>query len=169
MFCGILFAAHRMHELEWQTRKKRSDSKLTALDPPWTIVKYKEGMDISVLGCHAVEEFPTASGPADHSLVVGGRLVGFIEAKKVAVAPQNVLEQAKRYARTTDHGIGNWEGFKVLFIYASKGEVIWFADVGAGIYTARRISQFHTADALREKLLTDHSAAHRCLLITRRM
>ncbi len=152
-----------MQELEWQTRKKRIDSKLTALDPPWTIVKYKEGMDISVLGRHAVEEFPTASGPADYALVVGGRLVGFIEAKKVAVAPQNVLEQAKRYARTTDHGNGNWDGFRVPFIYATNGEVIWFADVRTGVYTARRISRFHTADSLQEKMVTDHRTAHQWL------
>ena len=81
-----------MSESEWQTRKKRIDSRLRSLNPPWTIVEYRETMDISTLGRHAVEEFPTESGPADYALVVGGQLVGFIEAKKVAVAPQNVLE-----------------------------------------------------------------------------
>lgn len=149
-----------MPESEWQTRKKRIDSKLRSINPPWTIVEYRDGMDIFKFGRHAVEEFPTESGPADYALIVGGQLVGFIEAKKVAVAPQNVLEQAKRYARTTTHGIGNWDGFKVPFIYASNGEIIWHADVRTGIYTARRISQFHTADSLHEKLSTDHRSAY---------
>ena len=109
-------------------------------------------MDISTLGHHAVEEFPTESGPADYALVVAGQLVGFIEAKKVAVNPQNVLEQAKRYARTTSDGIGNWNGFRVPFIYASNGELIWHADVRAGNYAARTVASFHTPKALRERL-----------------
>lgn len=148
-----------MNESEWLTRKKRIDSKLTSLNPPWKIVPYKDGIDISVLSQHAVEEFPTESGPADYALVVAGRLVGFIEAKKVSVGPQNVLEQAKRYARSTFDGIGNWDGFRVPFIYSSNGEIIWHADVRTGIYTARKISQFHTADCLQEKMVTDHRSA----------
>ncbi len=96
-----------MYENEWLTRKKRIDFKLTSLSSPWKIVQYRDGMDIKALGRHVVEELQTDSGPADYAFVLGGRLVGFIEAKKVAVGPQNVLEQAKRYARTTTHGIGN--------------------------------------------------------------
>lgn len=149
-----------MNESEWQTRKKRIDSKLTSLSSPWKLIPYREGMDISILGNHAIEEFPTESGPADYALVVAGQLVGFIEAKKVAVSPQNVLEQAKRYARTTSHGIGNWNDFRVPFIYATNGEIIWHADVRNGNYTARRISNFHTPESLREKLVTDHRKAH---------
>lgn len=148
-----------MAENEWLTRKKRIDSKLCALNPQWKIVPYEDGMDISLLSRHAIEEFPTASGPADYALVVAGRLVGFIEAKKVAVGPQNVLEQAKRYARTTTHGIGNWNGFKVPFIYSTNGEIIWHADLRTGTYNARRISNFHTAEALQEKIVTDHQTA----------
>jgi type I restriction enzyme R subunit len=152
-----------MHESEWLTRKSRIDKKLKSIDPQWKIVPYSVGMDISVLARHAIEEFPTESGPADYALVVGGRLVGFIEAKRVSVSPQNVLEQAKRYARATDHGIGNWNGFRVPFIYATNGEIIWYADVRTGIYNARRISKFHTADGLQEKLVTDHHKAERWL------
>src|SRR5687768_1801146 len=128
-----------MQEREWLTRKKRIDSKLLALDPPWQIVPYREGMDLSALSCHAVEELPTANGFADYALFVDGKLLGFIEAKKVAVGPQNVLEQAKRYARTTFNGVGNWDGFRVPFIYATNGEIIWHADVRNGNYSGRRI------------------------------
>lgn len=152
-----------MHESEWLTRKKRIDSKLRALDPPWQIVPYEEGMDLSKLSHHAVEELPTENGYADYALFVNGQLLGFIEAKKVTVSPQNVLEQAKRYARTTYNGIGNWDGFKVPFIYATNGEIIWHADVRTGNYSGRRISRFHTATAMSERLAADHSSSYKWL------
>ena len=54
---------------------------------------------------HAVREYPTANGPADYVLFVGGRLLGVVEAKKIAVDPQNVLVQAERYARGHGHPV----------------------------------------------------------------
>jgi hypothetical protein len=42
----------------------------------------------------AVTEYPTENGPADYALFVDGQFPGIIEAKKVSVDPQNVLEQA---------------------------------------------------------------------------
>lgn len=88
-----------MKESEWLTRKSRIDGKLRSVNPKWEIVRYKDGMDCSKLSHHAAEEYPTANGFADYALFVDGRLLGVIEAKKVAVNPQNVLEQAKRYSR----------------------------------------------------------------------
>ena len=88
-----------MTENEWKTREERIDKKLKSLHPPWKIIKYRDGLDTSSLARHAVEEFPTANGPADYALFVKGKLLGIIEAKKVSVGPQNVLEQAKRYSR----------------------------------------------------------------------
>jgi type I restriction enzyme, R subunit len=101
-----------MSEAEWLTRKKRIDTWLRSLNPKWEIVRYREGMDLSKLHRHAVEEFPTANGPADYPLFVNGRLLGIIEAKKVTVNPQNVLEQAKRYSAGVEDGVGNWNGFR---------------------------------------------------------
>ncbi|MEW6573927.1 MAG: type I restriction endonuclease, partial [Bacillota bacterium] len=118
-----------LSEREWETRKKRIDSRLRALNQPWEIIKYRDGLDTSSLQYHAVEEYPTASGPADYALFVKGKLLGMIEAKKVTVGPQNVLEQAKRYSRTAFDGIGNWQGYRVPFLYATNGEVIYFLDV----------------------------------------
>ena len=152
-----------MPESEWLTRKSRIDAKLRALNPPWEIVPYREGINTAALSRHAVEEFPTASGPADYALFVDGRLLGIIEAKKVAVSPQNVLEQAKRYSRTTFDGTGNWNGFRVPFLYASNGEVIWFADVRPNEYISRQISRFHTAKALKGFYEADHSASYEWL------
>lgn len=148
-----------MHESEWLTRKKRIDSKLTSLNPPWKIIPYQEGIDISGLGRVAIEEFPTESGPADYALVGGGRLVGFIEAKKVSVSPQRTgtgeaicPDHFRRYREL------GW--LSSSFIYATNGEIIWFADVRTGMCTDRKISAFHTADSLQEKMVTDHRSAH---------
>ena len=114
-----------MTESEWQTRKQRIDSRLRSMNPPWKIVRYRDGLDFAALDCHAVEELPTATGPADYALFVGGKLLGIIEAKKVAVNPQNVLEQAKRYSVGAFQGPGNWNGYRVPFLYATNGEIIW--------------------------------------------
>jgi type I site-specific restriction endonuclease len=40
-------------------------------------------------------------------LFVQGKLVGITEAKKVSVGAQNVLQQAKRYSKTTSHSHGH--------------------------------------------------------------
>jgi type I restriction enzyme R subunit len=141
-----------MTESEWKTRKTRIDAQLKALCPAWDIIPFKEGMDTSIFSHHAVEEYPTANGPADYALFVKGKLLGIIEAKKVAVNPQNVLEQAKRYSSGAANTLGNWEQFKVPFLYSSNGTQIWFADVRDKGYYARELMNFHTADALEEML-----------------
>jgi len=139
-----------LSEHEWQTRRDRINRRLKALNPPWEIINYSEKLDTSSLDRHAVEEYPTANGPADYALFVNGKLLGIIEAKKVAVGPQNVLEQAKRYAKGAFHGEGRWDGYRVPFLYASNGEIIWHFDVRHPRNISRRISDFHTCRALVE-------------------
>jgi type I restriction enzyme, R subunit len=56
-----------LSEPEWLTRKKRIDGRLRSQKPAWKIVRCKEGIDLSRLDRHAVEEFPTANGPADYA------------------------------------------------------------------------------------------------------
>ena len=102
-----------MNEAEWQTRRTRIDTRLRSLSMPWTIIPWSNDLDLGSLRCHAVTEFPTANGPADYALFVNGILLGIIEAKKVTVNPQNVLEQAKRYSRGAFNGAGDWNGFRL--------------------------------------------------------
>lgn len=147
-----------MNENEWKTRKTRIDAQLKALNPKWSMIPYKEGMDTSRLSRHAVEEYQTENGPADYALFVNGRLLGILEAKKVAVNPQNVLEQAKRYSAGCKNTIGSWGKFKVPFLYASNGTQIWFADVRDENYYARELIDFHTSDALEEMFARDYSS-----------
>ncbi len=137
-------------ESEWQTRKQRIDTRLRSLVQPWSIVPYRDDLDTSSLHAVAVEEFPTASGPADYALFVNGRLLGFIEAKKVSVSSQNVLEQAKRYSRTVADGPGNWNQYRVPFLYSTNGEQFHFIDVRPETSYSRQVSSVHTPDALAE-------------------
>ncbi|MDD5204833.1 MAG: type I restriction endonuclease [Desulfobacterales bacterium] len=134
-------------ELEWQTRRDRINKKLRGLNPSWEIIKYSEKLDTKSLSRHAVEEFPTANGPADYALFVNGNLLGILEAKKVKVGPQNVLEQAKRYSKGAFAGPGNWSGYRVPFLYSSNGEIVWHLDVRDPKNISRRISNFHTPDS----------------------
>ncbi len=116
-------------ELEWKTRRDRINKKLRSVNPPWEIIKHYDGLDTSKLSHHAVEEYPTENGPADYALFVDGQFLGIIEAKKVRVSPQNVLEQAKRYSRGAGDGVGNWNEHRVPFLYSSNGEIVWHLDV----------------------------------------
>jgi type I restriction enzyme R subunit len=118
------------------------------------------------LHCVAVEEFPTANGPADYALFVKGVLLGIIEAKKVTVNPQNVLEQAKRYSAGAAQGPGNWDGFRVPFLYATNGEIIWYLDARQEKRVSRPISNFHTASAMEALFAFDQKPAHDWLLDT---
>lgn len=148
-----------MDELEWQTRRDRINKRLQALSRPWTIISSRK-TNTTPLTCHAVEEYPTANGPADYALFVNGRLLGIIEAKKVKVSPQNVLEQAKRYAKGAFNSVGTWNGFKVPFLYATNGESIWFVDIRHPNNLARKINAFHTPDALAEFFDADVSGRY---------
>src|SRR6266536_317679 len=155
-----------MNEAEWMTRKLRIDTRLRALNPPWQIIPWRAGLATSNLTCHAVTEFPTANGPADYALFVNGVLLAILEAKKVTVNPQNVLEQAKRYAAGAFQGPGNWNGCRVPFLYATNGEIIWHLDARQHKPVSRPISNFHTAPALESLFAFDQKPAHDWLLDT---
>lgn len=155
-----------MNEAEWKTRKERIDKRLRSLSQPWKIVRWKDGLDCSAFTHHAIEEFPTANGPADYALFVDGLLLGIVEAKKVAVNPQNVLQQAKRYSAGAFQGVGNWDGFKVPFLFATNGELVWFLDVRSEKRISRPLSEFHTPSALAGMFSIDLSPSRKWLLDT---
>ncbi len=146
-------------EPEWRTRKERIDTRLRAVHPSWKVVRYSPTLDTAKLDGIAVEEYPTLNGPADYALFVRGQLLGIIEAKKVAINPQNVLEQAKRYALGATNGPGNWDGYRVPFLYATNGELIWHLDARANKQISRQIADFHTAPALTELFARDNQQA----------
>ncbi|PKL70670.1 MAG: restriction endonuclease subunit R [Methanomicrobiales archaeon HGW-Methanomicrobiales-1] len=149
-------------EPEEVTRKKRIDPLLKAAG--WSVVPFKNGMDISRFNKCALEEFPTANGPADYALCLDGKIIAVIEAKKVTLGPQNVLTQAERYATGIPGSPFNFSGFRVPFIYSTNGEIIWFHDLRNQLNRSRPIAKFHTADALAERLKEKFEASCQRLL-----
>ena len=155
-----------MSESEWKTRKLRIDAQLRSLSPAWEIIPWKAGLDVSQLERHIVTEIPTENGPADYGFFVKGAFLAILEAKKVAVNPQNVLEQAKRYSAGAFNGPGLWNGYRVPFLFASNGEIIWFLDVRRDKAASRILHNFHTAPALEAMFAFDPKPAHDWLLDT---
>jgi type I site-specific restriction endonuclease len=93
--------ADHSSESERRTRKGRVDPRLKQWG--WEITPFNPAKPLSGYRRHAIEEFPTANGPADYALIVDGKLLGVVEAKKVTLGPQNVLTQAERYSKGVDH------------------------------------------------------------------
>lgn len=143
-------------ESEAQTRRDRIDGCLKQAG--WIIVPWSQSLDITSLSHHAVEEYPTANGPADYALVVGGQLLGIVEAKKLTLNPSGVLVQAERYSQGVSESPLNYSGFRVPFLYATNGELIRFHDVRDSLNVSRPIQQFHTPTALKEFFGRDISA-----------
>jgi type I restriction enzyme R subunit len=141
---------------EWLTRKQLIDKELRAAG--WRVTPYHDGVALSRLDRCAIEEYPTATGPADYALVLGGRVVGVVEAKKLSLGPQNVLSQAERYSKGVP-GDGSWGEFGVPFLYSTNGEVIWYHDIRHEHNRSRIIAAFHTPAALGEFLGRDDDAA----------
>jgi type I restriction enzyme, R subunit len=146
------------NEPEKVTRKKRIDANLKNLG--WNIVPYETGLNTSTLTQHAVEEYPTSNGPADYALFVNGQLLGIVEAKKYGIGAQNVLEQAKRYARGVVHSIGRWGEYMVPFLFSSSGEQVYFLDVRQPQNLSRSLQDFYSPHALSEFFLRNETAAN---------
>jgi type I restriction enzyme, R subunit len=140
-------------ESERRTRKRRIDPRLKL--GGWEVTRFNPSRPLSAYRHHAIEEYPTAHGPADYALVVDGKLVGVVEAKKVTLGPQNVLTQAERYSRGVEPRDFNLRGYRVPFLYSTNGEVFWFQDVRRKLNRLRKVSGFHTPGALHEMLSRD--------------
>lgn len=143
-------------ESERLTRKKRIDPQLESLG--WRVVPFTEGCDLATVNDCAIEEFPTENGPADYALCVDGRIIAVVEAKKITLGPQNVLTQAQRYARGLSNSLLNYDGHRAPFLYSTNGEVIWFHDVRHTVNRSRKITRFHSPDALRHFFERDFEA-----------
>ena len=148
-------------ESEWLTRKQRIDFRLKKLG--WRITPYSDDTDLNSLNCVAVEELPTANGPADYALFVGGKLLGIIEAKKVTVNPQNVLEQAKRYAAGVFAAVGEWDGLRVPFPLREQRNAHLASRYAPAKRVSRPVSDFHTPEALAARFNDNPQPAHEWL------
>jgi type I restriction enzyme R subunit len=142
---------------EKATRKKLVDPRLKTAG--WEVVPYDAARPLSDFDRCAIEEYPTAHGPADYALCVDGRILGIVEAKKLALGPQAVLTQAERYSKGVTGSPLNFRGFRVPFLYSTNGELIWHHDVREARNRPRRVAGFHTPDALTDAMNRDLDAA----------
>lgn len=147
-----------MTESEWRTRKLRIDKRLKAAG--WTPTPFHDGRPLEAYGsARAVEEFETDSGPADYLLTDTGSPLAVTEAKKVSLGPRNALTQAIRYSETLPTSPFDFDGRRVPFGYSTNGEQIFFQDLRRPDSYSRRVSGFHTPNALHEYLDRDDEAA----------
>jgi len=142
---------------EWKTRRSLIDPKLNALG--WKVAAKDATSTTVPRETAALTEYPTDNGPADYVLCNGGRVVGVVEAKRLAVSPAGVLTQAERYARGLPAGGFDFDGQRAPFLYASNGEVIHFHDVRNPLNLSRKVKRFHTPNALEELLAQDFGKA----------
>jgi type I restriction enzyme R subunit len=143
-------------ESEASTRHRRIDPQLRAAG--WSVVPFRRAFLDQAPASSAIEEWPTAAGPADYILTDGGAVRGVVEAKKLTVGPQGVLVQAERYARAVVARPMIRGEFGVPFLYSTNGEQIHFHDIRRGQNRSRTISGFHTPAALTEMLSRDADA-----------
>jgi type I restriction enzyme, R subunit len=146
------------------TRKRLIDPKLRAAG--WKIISFSPQKSLLNDGPCAIEEFETAYGPADYALYVDGHIVGIVEAKKLTLGPQSVLTQAERYCKGIVDSPFNYRGFRVPFLYSTNGEVIWHHDIRHELSRSHIITQFHTPEALIERLQKDYDTSCQTLLRT---
>lgn len=150
------------YENEAKTRKTRIDGKLTSLG--WRVIPFDEGRLLSEYNRYAITEYPTSNGPADYVLVSNGRIIAIVEAKKVSVGPQSVLNQAQRYAQGVEDSPFDFDGYRVPFIYSTNGELFYFQDLRAEKSRSRRVSGFHRPSALEEMLLKNEEDSFKWFL-----
>lgn len=140
---------------EKQTRKQCINQALRTAG--WSpVIPYQSPLNVQIA---AVEEYPTNHGPADYVLFSNGRPIAIVEAKKLTVGPQNVLQQAQRYAQGIQNTPFSFNGYHIPFIYSTNGEVIWFQDLRRPNSRSRRLAAFHTPAALEAMLARDTIAA----------
>ena len=65
----------------------------------WRVVSYTRWSKGDRTAADTIEEYPTDSGPGDYLLMLDGKPVADVEAKKHEVSSENAVEQAKRCAR----------------------------------------------------------------------
>ena len=139
---------------EAKTRQAFIDHALK--DAGWgPVVPFRQGVHYD--HC-SVEEYPTETGPADYVLFCKGKAMACVEGKKVRVGPQNVLQQAKRYARGFPKSPCSFGDYQLPFAYSTNGKIIWFQDLRDPLSLSREVGAFHTPQALMEMLNRDEPA-----------
>jgi type I restriction enzyme R subunit len=117
-------------------------------------------MDLDAGPGVAVREFPTASGPVDYALFVGGDLCGVIEAKPVGTALSGSVDPAVRDAADVAEHLWRREG-QVRFAYVASSSELLFRDHADPAPRSRRLFFFHRPETLQRWLADDATIRRR--------
>ncbi|AIZ62806.1 restriction endonuclease subunit R [Hymenobacter sp. DG25B] len=129
-----------------QKARQLIDAQLTAAG--WVLQDRDQLNRTASLGV-AVREFPTASGPADYALLVEGKLVGVVEAKKEGTSLTAVAEQTARYLTSATKHIPRTAD-ELPFGYEANGHEIRFLDRRDPEPRSRPVFWFHRPETLRD-------------------
>ncbi len=139
---------------EYLTRKILIDTVLK--ESGWKIAPFEEGKIYYKTSAWAVTEFPTENGPADYLLLVNGKPLAILEAKKAGLSAESVLSQSIRYAKGLKPSA--YGEYGVPFIYSSNGKNFWFQDLRQVKSASRQVTKLHTPRALEEMLSSKQEA-----------
>ena len=123
----------------------------------------------------AIAEWPVITdnntkGRVDYALFIGEKLVGIVEAKRLSKDISSVLDyQCKEYARgiiaKDEYLVGNYETYKVPFIFATNGREylkqietasgIWYQDLRNKLNSPIALKGFKSPNGLRDLLEND--------------
>ncbi len=142
------------------TRKNLVDKALR--EAGWSILRFVPDKQYDTC---AVEEYETSNGPADYILFNNGQALAVVEAKKSSVDSQNVLSQARRYARGFQHGSLEFGEYHIPFIFSTNGKKFWFQDLRDTQSRSREVAGFYTAEGLNGLLAYNQRRAKEWLAV----
>jgi type I restriction enzyme R subunit len=105
------------------------------------LVQSREEMNRSAGLGVAVRELPTASGPVDYALFVGGTLCGVVEAKPEGTTLSGFADQAARYMSGVPEHLVRRER-QVRFEYVASGTESCFATMPIRLHGRATYSSF---------------------------
>lgn len=122
----------------------------------WTIQDMKQLNLTASLGV-AVRECPTSTGPVDYALLVEGRPIGVVEAKK-SEAGENITVvegQSARYVKSTFKRVQ--QECKIRFAYEATDKLVRFTDYDDIKYRSRTVFSFHRPDTLKRLMMAPNT------------
>jgi type I restriction enzyme, R subunit len=97
----------------------------------------------------ALREAPMVNGYADYLLLVDGKALGVVEAKKAGATLSSVELQTKKYGEGPTAYIPTWQDDRSLpFLYESNGAEIYFTDTRDPVPRSRKLFGFHRPETL---------------------
>ena len=141
---------------ERTTRKQLIDRALTAAG--WRVVSYARWRRGEPRPPMRSKSSPPTAAPAISALP-GWQARRRRRGRKAHRRPAERHRAGQRYARTLADSPFRFGEFRLPFVYATNGELIYFCDLRDTFCATRQVRCFHTPDALRETLSSDLGSA----------